>query len=171
MEIEFKITSENVLAIKQARPGVFGAATTPSPDRAGTVTLTLRSTEPQVGAALTATLTDPDGSISNIIWQWASSPDGTPNWATISGAASATYTPVDGDVGSYLRAVASYTDSHGPGKTATAVSANQVRAAPPVPEPPVFPVDGNYDRSIRENTRAGANLGAPVRATDANNDR
>ena len=74
-------------------------------------------------------------------------------------------------MGSYLRAVASYTDSHGPGKTATAVSAHQVRAAPPVPEPPVFPVDGNYDRSIRENTRAGANLGAPVRATDANNDR
>ena len=35
----------------------------------------------------------------------------------------------------------------------------------------MFPVDGDYDRSIRENTRTGTNLGAPVRATDANNDR
>ena len=43
--------------------------------------------------------------------------------------------------------------------------------APPQPEPPVFPVGGDYDRSIRENTRAGTNLGAPVTATDGNNDR
>ena len=35
----------------------------------------------------------------------------------------------------------------------------------------MFPSDGDYGRSIRENTRAPANLGAPVRATDANNDR
>ena len=75
-------------------------------------------------------------------------------------------------MGRYLRAVASYGDGHGTGKTATAVSANRVQAAPPdTGVGLVFPVDGNYDRSIRENTRAGANLGAPVRATDANNDR
>ena len=75
------------------------------------------------------------------------------------------------DVGSYLRAVASYDDGHGDDKSATAVSVNRVQEAPPAPEPPVFPADGDYGRSIRENLRAGSNVGAPVTATDGNNDR
>ena len=74
-------------------------------------------------------------------------------------------------MGSYLRAVASYDDGHGTGKTAAAVSVNRVQEAPPVPEPPVFPADGDYERTIRENLTAGRNLGAPVAATDGNNDR
>ena len=67
--------------------------------------------------------------------------------------------------------MASYDDGHGTGKSAAAVSAHRVQEAPPVPESPVFPADGNYDRSIRENLPAGRNLGDTVTATDGNNDR
>ena len=151
----------------------------------------MHSTQPQVGAALTATLTDPDGSISNITWQWASSPNGNSNWAPISGAASSRYTPVDGDVGNYLRAMASYADGHGAGKSAQAVSANPVGDAPPLPpppprtgggggggggggapanRPPEFTEGDRTTRSVAENTPAGANIGDPVAATDFNRD-
>ena len=142
--------------------------------------------------ALTATLTDPDGSISNLTWEWARSANGSSNWATISGAASARYTPVDGDVGKYLRATASYTDGHGEGKSAQAVSANPVEDAstPPPPPPPPrtggggggggggapqnrspeFTDGATTDRSIAENTPAGADVGEPVAATDREDD-
>ena len=133
-------------------------------------TVALSSVQPQAGTTLTATLDDDDGP-TGTTWQWYRTSSRGSTGTAITNGDSRFYTPGADDVGRYLRAVASYDDGHGTGKTATAVSANQVQDAPPDPEPPVFPVDGNYDRSIRENTRAGTSLGAPVRATDANNDR
>ena len=44
-----------------------------------------------------------------------------------------------GDLDNYLRAVASYSDGHGVGKSAQAVSANRVKNAPPPPPPPPPP--------------------------------
>ena len=135
MEIEFKITSENRLANKQARPWVFGSAA--STDAAGTVTLS--SSQPRVNTPMTAALTDSDGVSGQAAWTWHSSPNGTSAWAVINGATARFYTPAAADVGNYLRATASYTDGHGSGKSAQAVSANPVEDAlppPPTPSPP-----------------------------------
>ena len=132
-------------------------------DEAGVVSLS--PAQPQVGTALNATLTDPDGPVSVATWQWARSSDGSTNWGDITGATSASYTPVDGDVDNYLRATASYTDPEGSGKSAQAVSVNRVQAAPVVNTAPAFPTDMTT-RSIAENTATGTNIGAAVTATD-----
>ena len=132
--------------------------------------VTLSAVQPQEGTRLSATLDDDDGP-SGTRWQWYRTSSQGSTGTAITSATSPAYTPEADDVGRYLRAVASYDDGHGDDKTATAVSANRVQEAPPQPEPPVFPADGDYNRSVRENTREGASLGAPVRATDGNNDR
>ena len=98
-------------------------------DEPGSVTISPPETE--VDTSLTASLTDPDGGITAATWHWDKSQDAT-NWTTISGASSVTYTPVSGDVGMYLRAVATYTDNQGPGKTASAATAGTVQAKPVV---------------------------------------
>ena len=133
-------------------------------------TVTFSTVQPQEGTGLTATLDDDDGP-TGTTWQWYRTSSRGSTGTAITNANSRFYTPGATDVGRYLRVVASYDDGHGDDKSATAVSLNRVQAAPPALEPPVFPANGDYDRSIRENQRAGSNVGAPVTATDGNNDR
>ena len=139
---------------------------TSSVDEPGTATLS--SSQPQVGTAVAATLSDPDGSVSGETWIWEKSTDKS-SWSEISGETSASYTPVAGDVGYYLRATASYSDGQGSGKSAEAVSQNQVQAAPVSNSAPEFS-GTTTTRSVDENTGAGVNIEAPVSATDQNND-
>ena len=126
-------------------------------------TVTLLPAQPQVGVVLTASLADPDGDVSDVTWKWESSSDGQANWASISGATSATYAPEATDVGKYLQVNASYTDPEGSGKSASAVSANPVLALPNTL--PTFS-DSTVTRSVDENTAAGHAIGAPVTGTD-----
>ena len=79
-------------------------------DEEGTVTLSTE--DPRVGTAITATLTDPDGSVTGPTWQWARSSDGS-TWTDITEATDTAYAPVAADEGNYLRATASYTDGEG----------------------------------------------------------
>ena len=102
----------------QSAERVSGVVIAVQPD--GTVTLS--STQPAVGTAVTATLNDPDGGVTGLTWQWARSPNGTTGWTNISGATSDAYLPVAADDGMYLRATARYTDAQASGQTAERVS-------------------------------------------------
>ena len=139
-------------------------------DEAGTVTLS--PGQPQVGTDLTATLSEPDGVVSGTTWRWESSANGNTGWATVTGATDAvttsSYTPVEADLTMYLKATVSYTDPQGPSKSAEATTVNAVQAAPITNEAPAFPSTETGAREVAENTGAGADIGAPVAATDAN---
>ena len=139
-------------------------------DEAGAVSI---SANPTVGAVLTATLADPDGAVSSQTWQWSRSDARSGPFADISGATSATYTPVAADDGKYLRAAVSYADVHGAGQSAEATTAAAVLAVAAVHTVPAFSaVDFPGDaaaRSVAENVTAG-DVGAAVAATDSDGD-
>ena len=132
-------------------------------------TVALSPVQPRVGDTLNALLTDPDMVSGAVTWSWERSTSRTSGWAAVSGA-SASYQTVDADANYYLRATASYDDGAGADKSASAVSANPVRAFASGNTNPSF-LSATDTRTVDENERAGTNVGAPVVATDADNDR
>ncbi len=136
-------------------------------DEAGWVTLS--SENPEVGAQLAARVLDLDRLVRNVTWQWqtAASAEST-SWTNISDATSGTYTPVPGDTGKFLRAMANYDDGEGTGKEASGTSANAV--VRPDNAPPTFDEGTSAVRSINENSEAGTRVGAVVAATDPDDD-
>ena len=139
-------------------------------DEAGTVTLT-NDAPPGVGTALVASLTDLDGTPSNVTWQWSSGSTADGTFTDIAGATSVSYTPAAVDVDSFLKATASYTDPHGSGKTAEAVSASATEAVMGANAPPEFTEGAAATRTIQETlgsatTATAADIGAAVAATD-----
>ena len=109
-------------------------------DQPGTVSLS--SMTPQVDVALTATLTDADGSVTDTTWQWSKSMTMDGTFMDIStNATTMSYTPMTADVGYYLRATVMYTDGHGSGKMMMATTANMVTATA------VDPTD-KYDTNV-----------------------
>ena len=112
-------------------------------DEPGSVSLFPAS--PRVGTVVRATLEEPDGGVGpafaggteRVIWSWARSSDKS-GWNDITGVSGASYTPVVGEVGMWLRASAAYTDNEGPDKSAEAVSVTIVGERAPAPGLSVF---------------------------------
>ena len=102
-------------------------------------TVMLSRTQPRVGVPVTASLTDPDGSISGLHWQWYQGESlAANNFPTeecdddinaacvIDGAMSDTHTPTEGDDTKILTAVAMYTDGQGAMQTGVGQAASAV---------------------------------------------
>ena len=132
-------------------------------DEDGIVALSTDS--PTVDEEITADLGEPDGSISNLTWQWQiadSNPSTT--WADIAGATSDTYTPTLNDIGKYPRAKATYDDWDSTSKEAIGTATDAVLR--PANQPPTFDEGVSATRSINENSVAGTRVGAVAAATD-----
>ena len=129
----------------------------------GTVALSPRI--PVLGEPLTATLTDPDGDVIGESWTWSWSSTPTGSFTPIVGVNTATYTPVTADVGRFLRASVTYTDSFGENQSATQTATNATAAI----SPPVFPRSSETFR-VKANEIARSGTVGTVTVTDPDND-
>ena len=111
-------------------------------DQPGTVSLWPE--QPRVGTVVSATLTDSDGlegsgsgaaaSLGAVSWQWARSSEGS-TWTSVDVYEDGdSYTPAEDDEGMWLKVTAVYTDGHGKGKSAEAITAATVGAREASPE-------------------------------------
>ena len=132
-------------------------------DEPGSLTITGMA---KGGETLGINLTDPDGSISNRTSRWQRAASATGPWADITSATSSTYTLVAADVGKYIRVVVNYRDAEGSGKSLTSAATGPIAAGN---ADPMFPATVT-NRSFAENTAANNNVGAPITATDADDD-
>ena len=107
-------------------------------DDVGTPVVSLSTASPQVGQRVTATLTDLDGGLEAVAWQWQRRADGSSGWVPIERSARnpdliadlSRYTPVAADVGKQLRATVSYTDAHGASKSVQSAATDAVTWPP-----------------------------------------
>ena len=150
----------------------------------GKVKLTVNGTDgqpvlqPQMGEALTATLSDGDTpTATTITWQWYRGSTEIIGATMGAGTTTSTYTPGQADIGINLTAKATYKDEKNSNDKdmAEATTIMAVRAAPEDNNDPAFPDQtpddpGNevtaQDRKVAENTPAGRNIGVPVKAND-----
>lgn len=133
-------------------------------DEEGVVSLTPITSSNGPGAL--ATLTDPDNSLSEVSWQWATSYDQT-TWTSVTGAESPSFVPREEDLRRFLRVSVGYTDGHGPGKVAATLLYENIFGGNHAPE---FPFSESGVRSTSTTTSLGAAVGQPMLASDLDGD-
>ena len=149
---QIAVGSEAVLDFESARRSYTFDVTATSDGGTGSINITIVVTNvdemgsvsvtpagaPAIGANLMAALTDPDGGVTDVTWQWQRSRDGA-NWSNINGATGDTYTVSAADAGMRLRAMASYSDVRMTGLSASSDGTPAV-PVPPTPTPTPTPV-------------------------------
>ena len=133
MEIEFKITSDDILAVKQARPWVFSEPTSAvgaKPNSPATGLLTISGTA-QVGETLivdTSGIDDADGMSGAVFsYQWLANEVNIDT--DIAGATDPTYTLVADDLGKTIKVRVSFDDDRNFLETLTSEATATVTAA------------------------------------------
>ena len=192
---EYKITIEAVgdrtdPVVSTVKDTLDVTVTLTNVDEGGMVMMTAR--QPQVGKPVTASVMDPDGDISELMWQWASVVSGAPDepnaacpeaddggWTAIEGATTASYTPKADDATNCLRATASYEDGAEAALTertpAMGVSDRAVEVKPFANDAPVFADEDEptgadpVELEVYENT-TGDIADAIITAIDPNGD-
>ena len=123
LDYETKNSYSVTVAVSDGNSGSDSIAVTinvTNVDEPGAVSLT--TTTPTVGSKVTASLSDPDGGVTNLSWKWATSSNGGSTWVFIQGATQSGYTPQNADIGKLLRATAEYKDAQGSNKRADSLS-------------------------------------------------
>ncbi len=137
----------------------------------GTVTFT--QLQAQATRDLVAEYEDDDNA-KDPTWQWSRGPSATGPWTEITGATSADRPPGDDDIGGWLLATVSYTDSFG-AQTAMAAIGPVVDEALANAAPSFAGLDDDEDAAgvqieLEFNENADGNIGDPLLATDADGD-
>ena len=129
----------------------------------------ISSKNPEVGTAIQATVTDPDGNVRSITWQWYRGASQSGSFSAIADdATGSSYTPVQADVLQYLKAKATYTDGHGAAKEAEAIIQKAT-----IPESTNQAASFRSERitlNVPDNSPNGDQVG-DVSATDPNGDQ
>ena len=111
--------------------------------------LTIDAEQAVVGEPVRAALTDPDGSLANVEWQWSVSADGN-EWSPVGDTVSSliedsdgepgfmvssVYTPSTSDATERLRVTVFYSDGYGAGNILSASTATPILVPSPTPSP------------------------------------
>ena len=137
-------------------------------------------TQFRVGASLAASVTDGDGTVGSVRWEWYRSSSKTSMGTKIEGAdstgLSSTYITTDSgdppdeggdDSGKYIHVKATYKVDNGPDEMASLASDRPVQAEIVDNTAPEFAYDTVARRVMENSTDA---IGAPITATDADGD-